>query len=84
MEDAVAWSTSNRAQGLYWAGVTAKQSVDVVVIGAGAMGSATAWWLTRRGRSVAPVEQFAQGHARGSSQGAQGTLAALQSLLYLS
>jgi sarcosine oxidase len=45
------------------------QRVDVVVIGAGAMGSATAWWLARRGRSVALVEQFAQGHARGSSHG---------------
>jgi sarcosine oxidase len=52
------------------AGVTLKQRVDVVVIGAGAMGSATAWWLARRGRSVALVEQFAQGHARGSSHGA--------------
>jgi sarcosine oxidase len=45
------------------------QRVDVVVIGAGAMGSATAWWLARRGRSVALVEQFEQGHARGSSHG---------------
>jgi sarcosine oxidase len=43
--------------------------VDVVVVGAGAMGSATAWWLARRGRSVALVEQFAQGHTRGSSHG---------------
>jgi sarcosine oxidase len=70
VEDAVVWSTSNRAQRLYWVGVTAKRRVDVVVIGAGAMGSATAWWLARRGRSVALVEQFAQGHARGSSHGA--------------
>jgi sarcosine oxidase len=70
VEDAVVWSTSNRAQRLYLAGVTAMQHVDVVVIGAGAMGSATAWWLARRGRSVALVEQFAQGHARGSSHGA--------------
>ncbi|HZA77960.1 MAG TPA: FAD-dependent oxidoreductase [Acidimicrobiales bacterium] len=46
------------------------QRVDVAVIGAGAMGSATAWWLARRGRSVALIEQFAQGHARGSSHGA--------------
>jgi sarcosine oxidase len=70
VEDAVVWSTSNRAERLYWAAVTAKQGVDVVVIGAGAMGSATTWWLARRGRSVALVEQFAQGHARGSSHGA--------------
>jgi sarcosine oxidase len=46
------------------------QQVDVVVVGAGAMGSATAWWLARRGRAVALVEQFEQGHTRGSSHGA--------------
>jgi sarcosine oxidase len=46
------------------------QRVDVVVIGAGAMGSATAWWLARRGRSVGLIEQFEQGHTRGSSHGA--------------
>lgn len=44
-------------------------AVDVVVVGAGAMGSATAWWLARRGRSVVLVEQFEQGHHRGSSHG---------------
>ena len=55
---------------MYRAGVTLMQRVDVVIIGAGAMGSATAWWLARRGRSVALVEQFEQGHARGSSHGA--------------
>jgi sarcosine oxidase len=43
---------------------------DAVIIGAGAMGSATAWWLARRGRSVALVEQFERGHTRGSSHGA--------------
>ena len=42
---------------------------DVVVVGAGAMGSATAWWLARRGREVVLLEQFEQGHARGSSHG---------------
>jgi sarcosine oxidase len=42
---------------------------DVVVIGAGAMGSATAWWLAREGRSVVLLEQFEAGHARGSSHG---------------
>ena len=46
------------------------QQVDVVVVGAGAMGSATAWWLARRERAVALVEQFEQGHTRGSSHGA--------------
>src|SRR5687768_9175937 len=43
--------------------------VEVLVIGAGAMGSATAWWLARRGVDVALVEQFERGHARGSSHG---------------
>lgn len=42
---------------------------DVIVIGAGAMGSATAWWLARRGASVLLLEQFEQGHTRGSSHG---------------
>jgi sarcosine oxidase len=44
--------------------------VDVVVVGGGAMGSSTAWWLARRGRDVVLLEQFEQGHARGSSHGA--------------
>lgn len=44
--------------------------VDVVVVGAGLMGSATAWELSRRGRSVALVEALAVGHDRGSSHGA--------------
>ena len=43
---------------------------EVVVIGAGAMGSATAWWLARRGHDVVLLEQFERGHARGSSHGA--------------
>ncbi len=42
---------------------------DVVVIGAGAMGSSTAWWLARRGVDVVLLEQFDQGHVRGSSHG---------------
>src|SRR4051794_14698384 len=33
------------------------------------MGSATAWHLVRRGRSVALLERFEQGHGRGSSHG---------------
>jgi len=42
---------------------------DVVIVGAGAMGSAAAWWLARRGRDVVLLERFEQGHARGSSHG---------------
>jgi sarcosine oxidase len=45
------------------------QHVDVVVVGAGAHGSATAWHLARRGRSVVLLERFEQGHVRGSSHG---------------
>ena len=44
--------------------------VEVVVVGAGAMGSATAWWLARRGHDVVLLEQFDRGHDRGSSHGA--------------
>jgi sarcosine oxidase len=41
-----------------------------VVLGAGAMGSAAAYHLARRGEPVWLVEQFALGHDRGSSHGA--------------
>jgi sarcosine oxidase len=43
--------------------------LDVAVIGLGLAGSATAWALTNRGRSVAAFETFAPGHRRGSSHG---------------
>lgn len=42
---------------------------DVVVVGAGAAGSATACALAGRGLRVAVVEQFALGHDQGSSHG---------------
>ena len=41
-----------------------------VIIGAGAMGSAAAYQLARRGEPVLVIEQFALGHDRGSSHGA--------------
>jgi sarcosine oxidase len=41
-----------------------------VIIGAGAMGSAAAYHLARRGEPVVLVEQFELGHDRGSSHGA--------------
>lgn len=44
--------------------------IDAVVVGAGAMGSAAAWHLARRGRSVVLLERFSRGHLRGSSHGA--------------
>jgi monomeric sarcosine oxidase len=43
--------------------------VEVAVIGAGLMGAATAWELSRRNRSVALVEAYAPGHVHGSSHG---------------
>ena len=42
---------------------------DVVVVGAGIMGSATAWALARAGHEVLLVEQFRVGHEHGSSHG---------------
>lgn len=40
---------------------------DVAVIGLGGLGSAAAYWLARRGKSVVGFEQFELGHARGAS-----------------
>lgn len=42
---------------------------EVIVVGAGAMGSAAGWWLARRGRRVLVVDRFPAGHVRGSSHG---------------
>lgn len=42
---------------------------DTIVIGLGAMGSATAFQLARRGRRVLGLDMFAPGHDRGSSHG---------------
>jgi sarcosine oxidase len=42
---------------------------DVVVVGGGAMGSAAAWQLARRGADVVLLEQFGPRHGRGSSHG---------------
>jgi sarcosine oxidase len=41
----------------------------VVVVGAGALGAASAWALSRRGYDVSVVERFEVGHDRGSSHG---------------
>jgi sarcosine oxidase len=43
--------------------------VDVVVVGGGAMGSAAAWHVAKRGKSVVLLEQFDAGHAKGASHG---------------
>ena len=42
---------------------------DVIVVGGGVMGCATAYHLAKRGRRVLLLEQFAIGHDRGSSHG---------------
>jgi monomeric sarcosine oxidase len=42
---------------------------EVVVVGAGIMGSATAYTLARQGRDVLLLEQFRIGHEHGSSHG---------------
>ncbi|GAA4614362.1 N-methyl-L-tryptophan oxidase [Actinoallomurus liliacearum] len=43
--------------------------IDVAIVGLGLAGSATAWALSRRGRSVAAFEAYGPGHRRGSSHG---------------
>jgi sarcosine oxidase len=45
------------------------ERADVVVIGAGLAGAATAWALARRGRAALVLEAFGPGHRRGSSHG---------------
>ena len=45
------------------------EQADVVIIGAGLAGSATACALAGRGRSVVLLEAFQPGHWRGSSHG---------------
>src|ERR687892_397529 len=44
-------------------------AADVVVIGAGIMGSATAYSIADGSKRVALLEQFEVGHTRGSSHG---------------
>ena len=42
---------------------------ETVVVGGGAMGSATAWHLARRGRQVTLIERFGARHPLGASHG---------------
>jgi sarcosine oxidase len=42
---------------------------DVIVVGLGAMGSATLWQLARRGVKVLGIDRYAPPHDRGSSHG---------------
>ena len=43
---------------------------DVIVVGAGIGGAATAYWLARAGRKVTLLERYDLGHDKGSSHGA--------------
>src|ERR671939_1253848 len=45
------------------------RDAQIVVVGAGIAGLATAWALARSGCDVLVLEQFEVGHARGSSHG---------------
>ena len=46
-----------------------RREFDVIVLGLGGLGSAAAYWLSRRaGVNVLGLEQFALGHSRGESQ----------------
>jgi sarcosine oxidase len=45
------------------------RAYDAIVIGLGAMGSATLYHLARRGKRALGIEQFGQGHQLGSSHG---------------
>jgi monomeric sarcosine oxidase len=47
----------------------AERATDAIVVGGGVMGCAAAWRLARAGHRVRLLEQFAIGHARGSSHG---------------
>ena len=40
---------------------------DVVIVGAGVMGSATAYWLSRAGKRVALLDKYSPAHVRAAS-----------------
>src|SRR2546425_5569586 len=44
-------------------------TADIIVLGLGAMGSAAAYHLARRGVRVLGIEQYTPAHAQGSSHG---------------
>jgi len=50
-------------------GRVTNETVDVVVVGAGAMGSAAAWALASADRDVVVLEQHTLGHDQGGSHG---------------
>src|SRR3954469_17334064 len=46
-----------------------REHYDVIIIGAGGMGSAACYHLARRGHKVLAIDQFDIPHAKGSSHG---------------
>ncbi len=48
--------------------MTTKREHDAIVLGLGGIGSAAIFWLASRGADVLAVEQFEEGHGRGSSE----------------
>jgi sarcosine oxidase len=48
--------------------VLGEDEADVIVLGLGGIGSAAAYWLSKRGARVIGLEQFELGHDRGESQ----------------
>ncbi|MDP2291074.1 MAG: FAD-dependent oxidoreductase, partial [Actinomycetota bacterium] len=51
--------------------MSARHEFDVIVVGGGATGAATAWSCARRGLRVLILERFEPGHDRGSSHGTE-------------
>lgn len=49
--------------------MSAQNTFDVAVIGAGVFGAWTAWHLAKRGKRVALIEAYGPGHSRASSGG---------------
>jgi sarcosine oxidase len=46
-----------------------ESAFDVIVVGLGAMGSSTAYYLAKRGAKVLGLEAFTPAHEKGSSHG---------------
>src|SRR3954466_7539111 len=49
--------------------MASERGFDTIVVGLGAMGSATLYHLAKRGQRVLGIEQFKPGHTQGSSHG---------------
>ena len=67
MDDEIAWTAARTA--VPGARTAPARRYDVIVVGLGAMGSATAYQLARRGARVLGIEAFTPAHELGSSGG---------------